>query len=160
MVHSSLKIVILLINLWNFVEPKKFNCLSNIKDNKNNFVEFENISTFTDAMCAQCYWFLAEIPKVWKNNSLVDVNMVPIYKPTVRMCFPKFKPTLCPPFKYNRLNITNKDKDFFLRQFRTHFHMVCSHLLIKCQIARLFIINEIIKVNLEHKLNISTTIER
>ena len=132
MIYLNFKILILLINVIHFVNPNKFKCLSNIKDNKNNFIKFQNISTFTDAMCAQCYWFLAEIPKVWRNNSLVDIQMVAVYDPTVMLCFARN--AKCYSFKYNRLNIKNKEKDIFLRQFRTHFHMVCSHHSISSQI--------------------------
>ena len=87
---------------------------------------FPTVKSFTDYMCADCYWRMADYEVAWHNFS--KVNMLQIcYDPettSVYLCENCNPRSNCKKMEYNKLNISDKDNDFILQEFSSSFHMV------------------------------------
>ncbi|XP_054162186.1 corticotropin-releasing factor receptor 1-like [Oppia nitens] len=120
--------------------------MSNVVDlHTNEDINFKSLDNFTDAMCARCYWYMAGVPDAWRNDTIVNLEMRPIWWPnTVRMCFVNIEKrhANCD-YEFNYTKIVNDldhniDTNIFLRQFRSKFYMnlfldCCSDARICCR---------------------------
>jgi hypothetical protein len=124
--------ILILVLIDSFVSiyclnSNEFQCKSNQKN-----TDFLNIERFTDNMCAQCFWYMADVSIAWKNPSKVlewqfrynyseSINVL-LKMPDIRKN-KTFNKVI--PFKYSAFNRSDKDNDFILKEFKQDFHMVC-----------------------------------
>ena len=103
-------------------------------ENPKAIKSLKNLDDYMDATCAQCYFMMAGHQDIWKNGSIVNEVMRPLYKsastPQVLMIFyakasdGKYKLSQAIPFKYSELNDKENKYNTYLSQFNDDYHKV------------------------------------